>query len=82
MKAIRLTRHAQEQAAERGETEAEVKDAIRKGSRHRAKHGREMCRYNFSFDRTWQGRRYAVKQVAPIIKEKEHEIVVIIVYRF
>jgi hypothetical protein len=39
-----------------------------------------MCRYNFAFDRTWQGRRYAVKQVTPVIKEKNREIVVITVY--
>lgn len=82
MKRIRLTRHAQEQAAERGATEAEVKEAVRKGSRQSAKLEREMCRYNFAFDRNWQGRHFAVKQVAPVIKEKAHEIVVITVYTF
>jgi hypothetical protein len=44
MKPIRLTNHAREQALERGATAAEVKKAIRKGSREAAKHGREMCR--------------------------------------
>lgn len=82
MKRIRLTRHAQEQAAERGATDSEVKEAVRKGSRQPAKLGREMCRYNFTFDRKWQGRHYAVKQVTPIIKEKANEIVVITVYTF
>ncbi|MBF8248260.1 MAG: hypothetical protein HW374_1060 [Bacteroidetes bacterium] len=82
MKRIRLTRHAQEQAAERGATESEVKEAVRKGSRQPAKLGREMCRYNFAFDRNWQGRHFAVQQVAPIIQEQRNEIVVITVYTF
>ena len=82
MKRIRLTRHAQEQAAERGATESEVKEAVRKGSRQPAKLGREMCRYNFVFGRDWQGRHFAIKQVAPITKEKANEIVVITVYTF
>lgn len=56
MKRIRLTKHAKEQSAERGATEAEVKAAIQKGSREPAKHGREMCRYNFPYGRAWQGK--------------------------
>lgn len=51
---IRLSKHAQEQAVERGVTGAEVKEAVRKGSRQPATRGREMCRYNFAFDRKWQ----------------------------
>ena len=51
MKPIRLTKHAREQAAERGATEAEMKEAIRKGSREPAKRGRELCRYNFALGR-------------------------------
>ncbi|MGH7964661.1 MAG: DUF4258 domain-containing protein [Candidatus Binatia bacterium] len=82
MKPIRLTKHAREQASERGANEAEVKDAITKGSREPAKHGRKLCRYNFRFGKSWQGKHYAIKQVAPIIKEEPHEIVVITVYTF
>ncbi len=41
-----------------------------------------MCRYNFLFNRKWQSKHYAVKQVAPIIKEESNEIVVITVYTF
>jgi hypothetical protein len=82
MKPIRLTRHAREQAAERGATEAEVNKAVHKGAREHAKRGRELCRYNFTFGRTWQGKPYAIKQVAPVVKEEAHEIVVITVYTF
>src|SRR5947207_12500900 len=53
---IRLSKHAQEQAVERGVTQAEVKEAVRKGSRQPATRGREMCRYNFAFHCKWQGK--------------------------
>jgi hypothetical protein len=82
MKPIRLSRHAGEQARERGATVAEVDEAVRKGTREPAKHGRELCRYNFGFGRKWQGKHYAIKQVAPVIKEEANEIVVITVYTF
>ncbi len=51
MKHIRLSKDAEEQAVERGASEAEVKEAVRKGSREPARRGREMCRYNFAFNR-------------------------------
>lgn len=82
MKSIRLSEHAREQSIERGATEDEVKEAIRKGSREPAARGREMCRYNFVFDRRWQRKYYPIKQVAPVIKEEDDEIIVITVYTF
>lgn len=82
MKPIRLTRHAREQAVARGASEAEVKQAVRKGAREAAKHGRELCRYNFAFSQTWQGKPHAIKQVAPVSKEEPNETVVITVYTF
>ena len=82
MKPIRLTKHAREQARERGASDAEVREAIAQGSREPAKHSRELCRYNFAFGKMWQGQSYAVKQVAPVIKDEANEIVVITVYTF
>jgi hypothetical protein len=82
MKPVRLTKHARGQARERGATEAEVKEAIMTGSREPAKHGRELCRYNFSFGKNWQGTHYSIKQVAPVIQEEPNEVVVITVYTF
>lgn len=82
VKPIRLTKHAREQCAERGATETEVVEAIRKGVREPAKHGREFCRFNFSLGKKWQRNLYAIKQVAPVIKEETNEIVVITVYTF
>ncbi len=54
MKRIRLSKHAEEQAVERGATCPEIEEAVRKGSRDSATRGREMCRYNFAFKRKWQ----------------------------
>jgi hypothetical protein len=82
MKPIRLTKHAQEQCVERGAIEAEVKQAIEQGFREPAKMGREICRLNFPFGKNWQDNIYAIKQVAPVIKEEPDEIVVITVYTF
>jgi len=82
MKPIRLTKHAQEQCVERGATEAEVKQAIEQGFREPAKMGREIYRLNFPFGKSWQDNIYAIKQVAPVIKEEPDEIVVITVYTF
>lgn len=47
-----------------------------------AKQERELCRFNFSFGKTWQKKLYAIKQVVPVIKEEANEIVVITVYTF
>jgi hypothetical protein len=82
VKRIRLSKHAQEQALERGATDAEVKEAIRKGSREPTTRGREICRYNFTFNHKWQGKHYPIKQVAPVIKDEEDETIVITVYTF
>jgi hypothetical protein len=82
VKHIRPSNHAQEQAAERGATRREIEEAVRKGSREPAIRGREICRYNFAFNRKWQGKYYAIKQVAPVIREEANEVIVITVYTF
>lgn len=82
MKPIRFTKHALEQCAERGTDEAEVREAIQKGSREPAKRGRVLSRANFQYNNYWQGHFYPIKQVAPVIVEEKAEIVVIPVYTF
>ena len=41
-----------------------------------------MYRKNFQFNRRWRGKYYAVKQVAPIVKEESKKLVVVTVYTF
>ncbi|MGI9015252.1 MAG: DUF4258 domain-containing protein [Phycisphaerales bacterium] len=81
-KPIRLSAHALEQCADRGASLPEVEKAIRDGDREPAKRGRWMHRYNFQFNAEWQGRRYAIKQVAPVVAEEPSELVVVTVYTF
>jgi hypothetical protein len=78
----RFSFHAQLQCTERGATEAEVVQAIRKGLPEPVKLGRWMYRLNLPFDAQWQGRHYAVKQVCPVVADKADGIVVITVYTF
>ncbi|TVQ31944.1 MAG: DUF4258 domain-containing protein [Phycisphaeraceae bacterium] len=81
-KPIRLSAHARQQCIERGATVEEVERAIREGGREAVRQGRWMHRYNFEFNAEWQGRRYAVKQVAPIVAEEDTELVVVTVFTF
>jgi hypothetical protein len=82
MKPIRLTTHAIEQLVERGASEAEVREAIKRGAREPAKRGRFMVRLNFQYNSEWQGAFYAIKQVAPVVVEAQNEVVVVTVYTF
>jgi len=67
---------------ERGASEDEVRQAVINGSRENAKNDRILCRYNYPFGQQWQGMRYQIKQVAPVIKETASETIVITVYTF
>jgi hypothetical protein len=82
MKPIRFTAHALEQMAERGATNAEVREAIERGVRQAAKRDRFIYRLNFQYNSEWQGRFYAIKQVAPVVVEAQNEVVVVTVYTF
>jgi len=41
-----------------------------------------LYRLNVEFKREWDGRYYAVQQVAPVVAEEEHRFVVITIYTF
>ena len=82
MKTIRFTVHASEQMVERGATQDEVKKAIERGVCEPAQRGRLMYRLNFQYNAEWQGKSYAIKQVAPVVAEAQNEIVVVTVYTF
>jgi hypothetical protein len=82
MKPIRLTRHATEQCVDRGASEDEVREAIQRGVRQPAKRGRYIYRLNFQYGAEWQGKLYAIKQVAPVVAEEQNQMVVVTVYTF
>jgi hypothetical protein len=57
----------------------EVRQAVIRGLRRKAKKGCFEYRLNFQYNRVWRGRHYAIKQVAPIVVEKAHELLVVTV---
>ena len=57
-----------------------VGDQIRSGPWEPAELGRMECRKTFPFNREWNKRRYATKEVRPIFVEEADEIVVVTVY--
>jgi len=82
VKPVVLSTHARQRLKERGTDESEVRQAVQNGARTPAREGRIWCRLNFEFKSTWQGKYYAVKQVAPVIVENPDRIVVVTVYTF
>jgi hypothetical protein len=80
MKAIRLSRHAQDQLLFRGATRGEVEEAIGTSAWEPAELGRLQCRRNFVFAAEWNGVFYPTKQVRPIFVDEPSEIVVLTVY--
>jgi len=82
MKPILFSQHALDQMPDRGATKDEVEAAIRTGEFAPAKSKRVSYRKNFPFNKDWKGRKYAVKQVMPIVIEESDRIMVVTVYVF
>ena len=81
-KPIVFTTHARKRTRERGAREQDVREAIRVGQREPAQRGLVLYRLNLEFNREWDGRHYAVQQIAPVVSEEQDRIVVITVYTF
>ncbi len=81
-KPIVFTAHALQRMRERGAREEDVRDAIRVGRRETARQGLVLYRLNLEFKREWDGRYYAVQQVAPVVAEERDRVVVVTVYTF
>jgi hypothetical protein len=80
MKPLYFSRHAREQMRDRGATASEVEEAIQSGERAEASRGRTAFRKNFPYQGEWKGKRYAIKQVRPIVVEEPERLVVVTVY--
>ncbi len=66
----------------RGATEADVIKAIREGKPEPAQRGLWLYRLNLEYQREWDGKRYAVQQIAPVVEEEPDRYVVITVYTY
>jgi hypothetical protein len=82
LKPVVYTRHAGNRCAARGTTEADVTAAIRNGKREPAQRGLWLYRLNLEYQREWDGKWYAVQQVAPVVEEQAERFVVVTVYTF
>lgn len=82
IKPIVFTRHARERMAERGADEADVREAIRSGSREPAKMGRDLYRAVFDYDELRHGTRYRSREVAVVVAEEPTQLVVVTVFVF
>jgi hypothetical protein len=80
MKAIRLSRHAQQQLPFRGAAPWEVEEAIRTNPWEPAALGRLECHRDYPFHQEWNGVFYETKRVRPIFVDEPEEIVVVTVY--
>ncbi len=79
---IEISSHAKEQMFERGVSENEVIVAIRQGEEVPARKGRFMYTKNFSFKRTWRGKKYNSKQVVPLVAKESDKLIVVTVYAY
>lgn len=82
VKAIRLSNHALRYMSRRGFTVAEVEEAIRTAPWQPTELGRLDCRKDFAYDKEWNGKVYATKQIRPVFVDEAAEIVVVTVYTY
>jgi len=79
-KTIRFSGHALSQLEYRGTSIEEITLAINSTPWSPTELGRLNCRMDFNFDKEWNGKHYATKQVRPIFVEEKGEVVVVTVY--
>lgn len=80
MKAIRLSSHARERAAERGATEAEIAAVLAVAPWQPAERGRREAAQEFPLHGEWNGRPYTRKRVRVVFVEEPTGLVVVTVY--
>lgn len=80
-KPIRLTRHAQQRAAQRGATESEIRETIRTSQWQSASPGRWLAKKRFAFNAISPVNQqfYLYKIIEPVFVEEVNEIVVVTV---
>ena len=80
---IRFHPHALQKIRERGATEDEVADTVRRGEKFAVKFSRHGFRKNFAFDGQWRGKRYNTKQIeAYAIWENDGWLVITVMVKY
>jgi hypothetical protein len=78
-KTVTIHPHASKRGIERGATENEIMETVRRGEEFPAKFERTGFRKNFSFDSIWNGKNYSTKQIEAYSVEKDDAWIVITV---
>lgn len=81
MKDIFFTAHSLSHIPRRGFTKEEVIETIQNETWIIGDFGKQECRKNFIYNKTWNGKFYKTKQVRPIFSV-EDKIIVITVYAY
>jgi hypothetical protein len=79
---VTLHPHARARLAERGVTEMEVIETVRRGEQFPAKYGRTGFRRNFRFNGVWRGCYYATKKVEAFAVEEHGWLVITVIARY
>jgi len=82
VKPVVFTDHARDRVVRRGTTEENVILAIQTGYREPAQRGLFLYRLTLEYRREYDGRYYAVQQVAPVVDELPDRFVVVTVFTF
>ena len=77
VKPVVFTDHARDRVVLRGTTEEDVIRAIQTGRREPAQRGLFLYRLTLEYRREWDGRYYAVQQVAPVVDELPDRLVIV-----
>lgn len=80
---IRIHPHALLRMRERGATASQVRETVARGTASPAKFGRTRFRLTFAFGASWNGKRYARRQIdAYATKIRNGWLVVTVIVRY
>lgn len=79
---IQLHPHARERLKERGATEEEVFETVKKGEQFPAKFGRMGFRRNFMDHHKWRGKLYTAKQIEAYAVQENGWLVITVLVKF
>ena len=80
---VALHSHAEQRLIERGAEKAEVIETVMSGEEFPAKFDRTGFRKNFAFNKIWNNKKYATKQIeAYCVKENNNWLVITLLVKY
>ncbi len=82
-KSVNIHPHASKRSIERGATQDEIVETVKKGEQFPVKFERTGFRKNFSFDNDWNGKYYSTKQIeAYSVEEDDAWMVITVIVKY